>query len=61
MKGEVVSNPLELKAALARVKVSTYEGKPYLIDVQVARRGIGRTDEPWTPDIKGTNMHTKRV
>jgi benzoylformate decarboxylase len=61
VKGEVVSNPLELKAALARAKLSTYEGKPYLIDVQVARRGIGWTDKPWIPDIKGTAMRTKRV
>ena len=61
VKGEVVSNPLELKAALARAKLSTYEGKPYLIDVQVARRGIGWTDKPWIPDIKGTSMRTKRV
>jgi thiamine pyrophosphate-dependent acetolactate synthase large subunit-like protein len=61
VKGEVVSNPLELKAALARAKLSTYEGKPYLIDVQVARRGIGWNDKPWIPDIKGTSMRTKRV
>jgi benzoylformate decarboxylase len=61
VKGEVVSNPLELKAALARANLSTYEGKPYLIDVQVARRGIGWTDKPWIPDIKGTAMRTKRV
>jgi benzoylformate decarboxylase len=61
VKGEVVSNPLELKAALARAKKSTFDGKPYLIDVQVARRGIGWTETPWIPDIKGTKMRTKRV
>lgn len=61
VKGEVVSNPLELKAALARAKKSTFDGKPYLIDVQVARRGIGWTDTPWIPDIKGTKMRTRRV
>jgi thiamine pyrophosphate-dependent acetolactate synthase large subunit-like protein len=61
VKGEVVSNPLELKAALVRAKKSTFDGKPYLIDVQVARRGIGWTETPWIPDIKGTKMRTKRV
>jgi benzoylformate decarboxylase len=61
VKGEVASNPLELQAALARAKLSTYEGKPYLIDVQVARRGIGWTEKPWIPDIKGSSMRTKRV
>lgn len=61
VKGEVVNNPQELKAALARAKKSTVEGKPYLIDVQVARRGIGWTESPWIPPIKGTAMRTKKV
>ena len=61
VKGEVVNNPAEFKAALARAKASTVEGKPYLIDVQVARRGIGWTEKPWTPDISGAKMRTKKV
>ena len=61
VKGEVVANPLELKAALARAKASTREGKPYLIDVQVARRGIGWAEQPWIPPIKGTAMRTRKV
>ncbi len=61
VKGEVVNNPDQLKAALARAKASTFEGKPYLIDVQVVRRGIGWTDTPWIPPVKGTAMRTKRV
>jgi len=54
VKGEVVNNPLELKAALARAKAATRDGRPYLIDVQTARRGIGWTDKPWLPPIKPT-------
>jgi len=61
VKGEVVSNAQELKAALARAKKSTVEGKPYLIDVQVARRGVGWNDAPWIPAIKGTEMRTRKV
>jgi len=61
VKGEVVSNAHELKAALARAKKSTVEGKPYLIDVQVARRGVGWNDAPWIPAIKGTEMRTRKV
>lgn len=61
VKGEVVNNPLELKAALARAKAATVEGKPYLIDVQVARRGIGWREKPWIPPIKGTDMRTRKV
>jgi thiamine pyrophosphate-dependent acetolactate synthase large subunit-like protein len=61
VRGEVVHNPLQLKAALARAKASTFEGRPYLIDVQTARRGIGWTDTPWIPPIKGSTMRTKKV
>jgi benzoylformate decarboxylase len=61
VKGEVVSNAQDLKAALARAKKSTVEGKPYLIDVQVARRGVGWNDAPWIPAIKGTEMRTRKV
>lgn len=61
VKGEAVSNPAELKAALARARASTIEGKPYLIDAQVARRGGGWSDAQWIPPIKGTAMRTKKV
>ena len=61
VKGEVVHDPAQLQAALARAKKSSVEGKPYLIDVQVVRRGIGWTDNPWIPPIKGTTMRTRKV
>jgi thiamine pyrophosphate-dependent acetolactate synthase large subunit-like protein len=48
--GEVVHSPDELKEALRRARRATQEGKPYLIDAQVARTGIW-ADQPWTPDI----------
>jgi hypothetical protein len=28
------------------------EGKPYLIDAQVARKGVAWADKPWTPPIQ---------
>ncbi len=61
VQGEVVHDPAQLQAALARAKKSSAEGKPYLIDVQVVRRGIGWTDSPWVPPIKGTAMRSKKV
>ena len=61
VQGEVVHDPAQLQAALARAKKSSAEGKPYLIDVQVVRRGIGWTDSPWVPPIKGAAMRSKRV
>jgi benzoylformate decarboxylase len=48
--GEVVHSPDDLKEALGRARRATQEGKPYLIDAQVARTGIW-ADQPWTPDI----------
>ena len=59
--GEVVHNPLELQAALGRARVATIEGKPYLIDVQVARRGVGWAAEPWIPPIKIAELRTNKV
>jgi benzoylformate decarboxylase len=49
--GEVVENPRQLREALTRARAHTVEGKPYLLDVQVARRGVGWTDKPWVPPI----------
>ncbi|MCH7802611.1 MAG: thiamine pyrophosphate-binding protein [Acidobacteria bacterium] len=51
VEGEVVETPDELKQALARAKRATLEGKPYLIDAQVKRTGVGWADEPWTPSV----------
>ena len=62
VRAEVVKNPLELRLALARAKAATLDGKPYLLDVQVARRGVGWTDEPWIPSntaIKAANTASK--
>ena len=48
--GEVVRAPADRKAALGRARRATQDGRPYLIDAQVARTGIW-ADQPWTPDI----------
>ena len=49
VSGEKVRTPAELKAALARSRKFTGEGQPYLIDAEVARYGIGWTEDPWVP------------
>jgi thiamine pyrophosphate-dependent acetolactate synthase large subunit-like protein len=51
VEGEVVQTPDELKQALARAKRATLEGKPYLIDAQVRRTGVGWAEEPWVPTV----------
>lgn len=50
--GEAVNSPDELKAGLARARRVTGDGKPYLIDAQVARTGVGWREEPWVPTVE---------
>jgi thiamine pyrophosphate-dependent acetolactate synthase large subunit-like protein len=59
--GEVVQNPAQLREALARARKHTVEGKPYLLDVQVARKGIGWAEKPWVPPIQIAGLRTRRV
>jgi thiamine pyrophosphate-dependent acetolactate synthase large subunit-like protein len=49
VEAEVANSPAQLKAALGRARKSTLEGKPYLIDAQVARVGVAWADKPWIP------------
>ena len=49
--GERVKTPVELKAALGRARRHAADGKPYLIDAEVARHGPGWTDDPWVPTL----------
>jgi benzoylformate decarboxylase len=49
VEAEVAESPAQLRAALARARKATAEGKPYLIDAQVARMGVAWADKPWIP------------
>jgi thiamine pyrophosphate-dependent acetolactate synthase large subunit-like protein len=59
--GEVVHNPTQLREALARARRHTVEGKPYLLDVQVARKGVGWAENPWIPPIRVAETRTRKV
>src|SRR5881392_2905735 len=61
VEGEVVDSPAGLKDALGRARRHTVEGKPYLLDVQVARKGVGWAEKPWVPPIQVAEMRTKKV
>jgi len=61
VEGEVVESPAQLTEALARARRATEEGKPYLIDAQVARFGVGWEEKPWTPSIGVTHKRTQNV
>jgi acetolactate synthase-1/2/3 large subunit len=58
---EVARSPEQLRAALARARKATVEGKPYLIDAQVARTGVAWADKPWIPPISVARERTRKV
>jgi thiamine pyrophosphate-dependent acetolactate synthase large subunit-like protein len=59
--GEIVRNPGQMREALARARAHTVEGKPYLLDVQVARKGVGWAEKPWIPPLRVASLRTKKV
>src|SRR5215813_5640820 len=59
--GEVVESPEQLREALARARKATVEGKAYLIDAQVARKGVAWADTPWIPPIQVAAVRQKKV
>jgi thiamine pyrophosphate-dependent acetolactate synthase large subunit-like protein len=59
--GEVVESPGQLREALVRARKHTVEGKPYLIDAQVARKGVAWADKPWVPPIQVASLRQKKV
>jgi thiamine pyrophosphate-dependent acetolactate synthase large subunit-like protein len=61
VEGEVVESPAQLRAALGRARKATVDGKPYLIDAQVARVGVAWADKPWTPPIRIAQERTRKV
>jgi len=58
---EVAESPEQLRAALGRARKATVEGKPYLIDAQVARMGVAWADKPWIPPISIARERTRKV
>ena len=61
VEAEVARSPEELKAALGRARKATVEGKPYLIDAQVARVGVAWAENPWTPPIRVAGERIRKV
>jgi acetolactate synthase-1/2/3 large subunit len=59
--GEVVESPSQLREALKRARKATVEGRPYLIDAQVARVGVAWAEKPWIPPIRIAQERTRKV
>jgi thiamine pyrophosphate-dependent acetolactate synthase large subunit-like protein len=59
--GEVVASATQLRDALKRARKATVDGKPYLIDAQVARVGVAWAEKPWIPPIRIARERTRKV
>jgi len=60
IRGERVGHPVELKPALQRAIAATREGRPYLLDVLVARTGLA-AESSWYPRYSVAAGRTRRV
>jgi thiamine pyrophosphate-dependent acetolactate synthase large subunit-like protein len=60
VRGERVAAPSELEPALRRAIATTREGRPYLLDVHVARTGMGASSS-WHPRYSVAAARTRRV
>ena len=61
VEGEVAESSAQLKAALGRARKATVEGRPYLIDAQVARVGVAWAEKPWISPIRIAQERTRKV
>ncbi len=57
---EKVENPAQIKEALARARKANMDGKPYLLDVNIQRDGIGMASA-WHPAYSIASKRTRKV
>lgn len=60
VEGEAVADPASLRPALERAKRANADGRPYLLDVQTERGGIGGQSS-WHPPYSIAAQRTRRV
>ena len=60
VKGERIASPAEIAPAMQRAIAATKEGKPYLIDAQIARSGMW-SDTPWYPQLSLAKERSRNV
>jgi benzoylformate decarboxylase len=60
VEGEVVKDPDKIKPALARAKRANIDGRPYMLDVNVARDGVGAAST-WYPAYSIADQRTRKV
>ncbi len=60
VEGEVVKDPAQLKPAIARAKKANVDGRPYMLDINVARDGVGAAST-WYPAYSIADQRTRKV
>jgi thiamine pyrophosphate-dependent acetolactate synthase large subunit-like protein len=60
VEGELVKEPGQIKAAIARGKRATAEGRPYLLEVLIQRDGVG-AGSTWYPPFSVAALRTRHV
>ncbi len=60
VEGETVSDPDKIKGALARAKRANIDGRPYLLDVDIQRDGIG-AGSTYYPEYSIADQRTRKV
>ena len=60
IRGERVNGSSELEPALKRAINTTRDGRPYLLDVRVARTGMA-ADSTWHPTYSVAAARTRKV
>ena len=58
--GETISEPDAIEPAFARAAAVTREGRPYLIDAEIARKGYG-AESTWHPEISIADQRSRKV
>jgi acetolactate synthase-1/2/3 large subunit len=60
IKGERAENPDQLRAALQRGVATTRDGRPYLIEAMIARRGLG-AESTWYPQFSLAKARVRKA
>ena len=60
VEAEAVKEPAKIKEALARAKRANIDGRPYLLEFEIQRDGVGAASE-WYPEVSIAEMRTRKV
>jgi thiamine pyrophosphate-dependent acetolactate synthase large subunit-like protein len=60
VEGEKVKDAGSVKAALQRAKRANIEGRPYLLDIEVQRDGVGAASQYYSP-FSVAELRTRKV